>query len=157
MFTKLEQHSCIKIEMTRGRSTQECFQGLRVACDDTALPYRKLARKVKAFRKGRDVVQENLCTGRSSVENSTVQLLASLLDADRRWTARKLVAEDGVCHKTLLHILHDIPNYRKLATCWIPHEISEVKQWHRYAVAQTLLDRYQKEGDDFLLRIVCMD
>ena len=31
MFTELEQHSWIKIDVARGRSTQECFQGLRGA------------------------------------------------------------------------------------------------------------------------------
>ncbi|PSN56056.1 hypothetical protein C0J52_11816, partial [Blattella germanica] len=65
------------------------------------------------------------------VENNTVQLLASLLDVDRRWTARGLAAEVGVCHKTVLHILHDILGYRKIAARWRPHEISEIQQWHR--------------------------
>ncbi|PSN39634.1 hypothetical protein C0J52_27943 [Blattella germanica] len=48
MFTKLEQRSWIKIEVARGRSTQECFQGLREACGDVALPYRTVARWVTA-------------------------------------------------------------------------------------------------------------
>ena len=29
MFTKLDEHSWMKTEVPRGRSTQECFQGLR--------------------------------------------------------------------------------------------------------------------------------
>ena len=33
------------------------------------------------------------------------QLLASLLDAGRRYTARELAAEVGVCHKTVYFIL----------------------------------------------------
>ena len=37
MFKKLEQRSWINIEVTRSRSTQECFQGLREACGDAAL------------------------------------------------------------------------------------------------------------------------
>ena len=41
------------------------------------------------------------------------------------WTTRELAAEFGVCHKTVLHILHDILGYRELADRWIPHEISE--------------------------------
>ena len=92
MFTKLEQRSWIKIEMARGRSTQECFQRLREVCDEAALPFRTVARWVKAFRKGRDAVQDNLRTGQPHVENNTAQLLASLMVADRRWTAR-LAAE----------------------------------------------------------------
>ena len=82
MFTKLEQRSSTKIEVARSRSTQECFQGLREVCGDAALPYRTVARWVKAFREGRDTVQDNLHTGRPHVENSTVKSLASLLDAD---------------------------------------------------------------------------
>ena len=69
----------------------------------------------------------------------------------------RLAAEVGVCHKTVLHILHDIVCYRKLAARSVPHEISKVQQWHRYTVAQALLDRYEREGDVFLGRIVVMD
>ena len=47
--------------------------------------------------------------------------------------------------------------YCKLAACWMPHETSKVQQRHRYAVAQVLLDRYQRESDDFLGRIVAVD
>ena len=67
--------------MARGRSTQ-CFQGLREACGVAALPYRTVARWIKAFREGLDPVQDSLLTGRPHVENNTVQLLASLLDED---------------------------------------------------------------------------
>ena len=69
----------------------------------------------------------------------------------------ELAVEVGVCHKTLLCILHNILSYCNLATHWIPHEISEVQQWHCYAVTQALLERYQREGDDFLGRIITMD
>ncbi|KAJ4447549.1 hypothetical protein ANN_09556 [Periplaneta americana] len=79
-FTKLEQRSWIKIEVTRGRSAQECFQGLHEAYADAALPYHTVARWVQAFREGRDAIQDNLRTGRPCVEDNTVQLLASLLD-----------------------------------------------------------------------------
>ena len=96
-------------------------------------------------------------SGRPHVENKTVQLLAFLSDGSRQWTARELTAEVGICRKTVIHIVHDILCYRKLSTLWIPHEISEVQQWHRYADAQALLDRYQREGDDFHGRIVAMD
>ena len=61
------------------------------------------------------MVQDNLCRERPNVKDNTVQLIASLLDADRRWTAGELAAAVGVCHKTVLHILHDILRYRKLA------------------------------------------
>ena len=48
MFRKLEQRSWIKIEGARVRSMQDCFQGLREACGNVALPYHTVARWVKA-------------------------------------------------------------------------------------------------------------
>ena len=93
MFAKLEQRFWIKIEVERYRSTQECFQGLHEEYGDATLPYRRVARGVKAFQEDRDTVQDNFRTGRPHVWNNTAQLHASLLDADRRWTARELAGE----------------------------------------------------------------
>ena len=85
MFTKLERRSWIKIEVARGRSTEECFQGLHEACGDAALPYRIVARWFNAFREGRDAVQDNLRTERPHVENNTDQLLAVARRQWKRW------------------------------------------------------------------------
>ena len=63
---------------------------------------------VKAFQEGRDAVQDNPSIGLPHIENSTVQLLPFLLDAECRWIVCELAVEIGVCHKTVLHILHDI-------------------------------------------------
>ena len=74
-------------------------------------------------------------SGQPHVENNRGHLLDFLLDADG---------------------LHDILGNCKLAACWISHEISKMQQWHRYAVAQALFDRYQTEGENFLGQIVAM-
>ena len=66
--------------MARDLSTQEYFQGLREACGDATMPYRTVARWVKAFRESMDAVQDYLHIGRSHVDNNTDQLLASLLE-----------------------------------------------------------------------------
>ncbi|PSN42070.1 hypothetical protein C0J52_16390 [Blattella germanica] len=93
----------IKTEVARGRSTQECFQGLREACGDVASPYRTVARWITAFRVGRDVVNDNPRIGQPHVENNTVQLLASLLDVDRRWTAQNTAPHFMVQRPIILH------------------------------------------------------
>ena len=122
MFEKVVQLFSVKIEVARGRSTLECIQRLREAYGHSALPYSTVARWVKAFREGGQAVQDNFRTGRPPSGENTIQFLVSLLDADRRWTARELPAEVGICHKTLLHIL----GYRKIAASSIYHGISEV-------------------------------
>jgi len=72
-------------------------------------------------------------------------------------TGVTVAAEVGVCHKTVVHIMHDILGYRKIAAHWVPHTLSEVQQWQRYATAQDLLNRYQREDEDFLGRIDTLD
>jgi len=87
-----------------------------------------VARWVKLFREGRDSIQDSRRSGRPHVANHTIELLASLLDVERRWTGRELAADIGEGHETVLHILHDILGYRKIATHSVPHTLSEVQQ-----------------------------
>jgi hypothetical protein len=44
MFTKQKQCSWIKTEVAQGRSAQNCYQGLRKARGDAALPHRTVAK-----------------------------------------------------------------------------------------------------------------
>jgi hypothetical protein len=39
MFMKQEQRFWIKIEVARGHSAQNCYQGLREACGDAAISH----------------------------------------------------------------------------------------------------------------------
>jgi hypothetical protein len=78
MLTKQEQRSWIKIEVAWGRSAQNCYQGLREACGDAALPYRTVALWIKLFREGRDAIQDSRRSGRPHIDNHTIQLLSSV-------------------------------------------------------------------------------
>jgi len=62
MFLKQEQRSWIKIECARGRTARQCHQGLQEACGESALPYRTVARWVKAFYEGRQAVDHSIRT-----------------------------------------------------------------------------------------------
>ena len=83
--------------------------------------------ELKRSGEGMGAVPDNLRTEQPHVQKNTVQLLASLLHADRWWTARQLAAVVGVCHKTVLHILHDILSYRKFAAHWIRPDITTMQ------------------------------
>jgi len=47
--------------------------------------------------------------------------------------------------------------YRKVCARWIPQLLTEDHKGQRKATTSELLQRYQHEGDDFLLRIVTGD
>ena len=97
---------------------------MREACGDAALPYHTVANWVKALQEGMDAFQDNLRTGRPQVENNTVQLLASLLDADLRWTVISgslSISQNGAPHSTRHSGLLNT------SSALDTHEISEVR------------------------------
>ena len=128
MFSKQEQRSWIKIECARGRIARHCHQGLQEACGESALPYRTVARWVKAFNKGRQNVADMRWPGHPSV-NEEVYALTALLDSDRRRTIRELAQETGLAHTTVLHILKERLGMRKTASRWFPHDLAEMQKW----------------------------
>ncbi|KAG8232166.1 hypothetical protein J437_LFUL012238 [Ladona fulva] len=90
MFSKQEQRSWIKIECAKGRTARQCHQGLQEVCGDSALPYRTVARWVKAFNKGRQNVADMHRAGPPSVSEEEVHTVATLVDIDRSQTIREL-------------------------------------------------------------------
>ncbi|GBN40553.1 hypothetical protein AVEN_189821-1 [Araneus ventricosus] len=60
MFSKQEQRSWIKIDCARGRTARQCHQSPQEACGESALPYRTVARWVKAFNAGRQNVADQV-------------------------------------------------------------------------------------------------
>jgi hypothetical protein len=113
MFMKQQQRSWIH-EAARGRSVQNCNQGLRETCGNPALSYHTVAWWVKLFREGRD----NRRSGWPHVVNHTLSSLL-LCWMTVEGAALGLAAEEGICHNTVLHILPDILGCHKIAARWV--------------------------------------
>ena len=83
--------------------------------------------------------------------------LTALLDSDRRHTIRELARETGLAHTTVLHILKECLGMRKTASRWVPHDLTEMQKWLQYDAARNHLERYEREGEAFLHRIITLD
>ena len=83
MFTKQEQRTWLKIQCSRGHTARQCHEGLVEACGDVALPYRMVARCVRAFNEGCDNIKHMARPGRPSVSEEDVEAVSTLLDTDR--------------------------------------------------------------------------
>ncbi|GFU16268.1 HTH_48 domain-containing protein [Trichonephila clavipes] len=116
MFSKQEQCSWIKIECDRGRTARQCHLGLQNPCTESTLPYRTVARWVKAFREGRQNVADMYRPGFSNVSEGEVHAVAALMGSDRRLTIRELTRLTGFAHTTVLHILKKRLGMRKTAS-----------------------------------------
>ncbi|PNF14809.1 hypothetical protein B7P43_G07028 [Cryptotermes secundus] len=142
----------MKIEYTRARKTRQSHQGLQEACGESALPYTTLARWVKAFNEGHQNVADMRRPGRPSVSEEEVYALSALLESDHRHTIRELARETGLAHMTVLHILKE----RLGMSRWVPHDLTGMQKWLRYDAARNHLQRYEREGEAFLRRIITL-
>ncbi|GBO31882.1 hypothetical protein AVEN_174228-1 [Araneus ventricosus] len=89
-------------EVVRVRNASECYHGLREA---SALPYRTVARWVKAFRAGRNVSVDLHSTGGSPIPQHQIDIVSGFLSIDHLWTVRKSSVEVGLSHQTAWHKL----------------------------------------------------
>ncbi|GBN68749.1 hypothetical protein AVEN_148777-1 [Araneus ventricosus] len=46
---------------------------------------------------------------------------------------------------------------RKIASRWVPHDLTEMQKWLRYDAPRNHFERYESEGETFLRRIITLD
>ncbi|PNF34898.1 hypothetical protein B7P43_G01407 [Cryptotermes secundus] len=82
--------------------------------------------------------------GRPSVSEGVVYALSALLESDRRHTIRELARETGLVPTALLHILKERLGMRKIASRWVPHDLTEMQKRLRCDAAPVadLFDRW---------------
>lgn len=157
--TKVEQRSYVKIAFLRGRNARECHTELREALGDRALPYRTVARWMEAFKRGRAATVDLPRSGRPESAHTVVQVavIENCLRDERRWTVAELAAHTGISESTVFRILRNDLKMRKLCAKWVPHALTEVQKWTRYETCRINLERFHREGNEMLNRIVTID
>ncbi|PSN46608.1 hypothetical protein C0J52_17801, partial [Blattella germanica] len=150
----LEQRAYIKIAVLLGQNARECHAQLL-----EALPYRTVARWVAAFESGREATKDKPRTGRPRTVRTDVSraVIHQCLENDRRWSLQELATETGIDQATVLTILRHDLHLRKIAAKWVPHALTEQQKWNRYETCRVNLERYEREGDIMLNRIIAID
>jgi len=128
MRRNLEQHYAIKFCAKLGKSGSETLQLLRTAYGDVVLSSSQVFRWHKAFKDGRESVEDEQCTGRPSTsrtENNVARVKA-VLDRDWRLNVR-LIAEEVVLPKTdVCRIITEDLHMRKICVKLVPKNLSDV-------------------------------
>jgi hypothetical protein len=88
--------------------------------------------------------------GGPAVSEEDVQNMNALVLAGQNITICELANNVGLAHSTVLHILKKQLQMRKIASKWVPHDLTEEQKWLRYEAACLHLEQYEREGDTFL-------
>lgn len=131
---------------------------LRQAYGDTAAKKTAVYKWYKRFQEGRECTMDDARTGRPATKTSShVADVKNLLDKDRRITIREIVLRLDCGYGTVFRILHDQLNMRRVCARWIPKQLSIEQKLVRAECSKQMIRRFEREGADFLERIVTVD
>ncbi|KAG5338238.1 SETMR methyltransferase, partial [Acromyrmex charruanus] len=99
---------------------------------------------VNEFKRGRTSTCDALCSGRP-IEAATPEIIHKIYDivlTNRRVKVRELVETTGISHGTVISILHEQLDIKKLSARWMPHEflcrfITVNETWIHYFTPET--------------------
>ena len=145
----LEQRYAIKFCVKLGKYGSEMLQLLRIAYGDHVLSSAQVLGWHKAFKYGRENVEEEQRAGRPSTsrtENNVARMKA-VLDRDRRLNVR-LIAEEVALQKTDVHrIITEDLHMKKNCAKLVPKNLSDEQKDNRVLVSREVLDRVSSVPD----------
>ena len=110
------------------------------------------------YENGYESVIDEQRSGRTtSIMSQKVQEIKELLDKDRRITVREVSQRVDCSVGTVHTIIHETLNMRRLRARWIPQMLSECQEAQRVESCRHFVQRFEREGEDFLSRIVTAD
>ena len=126
---------------------------------DNALSKRTVHEWIEKFKSGRTSVKHAEGAGRPSTSTSEekTEQAQQMIFSNRRITIDELAQSLQINHGSAQKIIHEILGYRKFSASWVPRELTEKHKRRRVEICQTLLNRYNNEGENFLSRIVSGD
>ena len=129
------------------------------AYGDAAMKRTALHKWCSRYENGYESVMDEQRSGRlTSVTSQKVQEIKELLDKDRRITVREVSQRvDCSVGTVTYYIIYDNLNMRRICARWIPKMLSECQKTQRVESCRRFVQRFEREGEDFLSRTVTAD
>lgn len=111
------------------------------------------------FANGRTSVSDQPRSGRpiSSASDDNVVMIDALVQEDRRVKIRTIAETLNISKSCVHRIVHDTLGYRKVCARWVPKQLTESHKETRMVLCLNHLERYHREGEEFLQGIVTGD
>lgn len=157
--TREEQRSVIRFLWAEGVKGAEIHARLCTQYGNNALPRRSVYEWIEMFENGRTSVMDAERSGRPSTSTTDEKLeeARAIILTDRRVTIEEIALQLGISQGTAYSLVHDILGFHKVAARWVPRHLTEEHKRNRQHICSSLLERYNREGDNFLNRIITGD
>ena len=154
----VEQRTAITFCVLNGKTEKETMEMLVKAYGVAAMKRTALHKRYSRYENGYKSVMEEQRSGRpTSITSQKVQEIKELLDQDRRITVREVSQWVDCSIGTVHTIIHENLNMRRLCSRWIPKMLLECQKAQRVESCWRFVQRFEREGEYFLCRIVTAD
>lgn len=148
----------IKFCMELGKTPTETFKMMQRTPSNSSVKRALVFKWYKRFADGRDSLEDDEGRGRKTkISSDVVASVREALDSDRRLTVRTLSAMIGVSVGTIYTILTEHLKMSKVHARWVPRLLKDSEKERRVKDSKTFIKRYEKDGNDFLNRIITTD
>ena len=149
----------VRFLWSEGSSGAEIHKQLFAPCGDNALSKRAIHEWIEKFKSGRRSVKHAEGAGRPSTSTSEekTEQPQQIILANRRITIDELAQSLQISHASAQEIVDEILRYRKVSARLVPRQLTKEHKRRRVEICQTLLNRYNNKGEEFLSRIVTGD
>ncbi len=107
----------------------------------------------KKFISGRENIVDKPRTGRpNTAVNTTLEIIIQELITDNRCATATNLSKTSV-----LRIIRKKLKMKKVSCLWIPRALTQEQKQLRKNLSKLYLDRYRREGDSFLDKIITAD
>lgn len=157
--SKEEQRAVIRFLTAEGESAAGIHRRMLAVYGEHCLCESAVRKWSARYHLGRTSVKDDPRPGQAHVVITEENCAAvdELIRANRRITKDEIANTVGISHGSVHTIIHERLAYRKVCAQWVPRHLSEEQKAERVRLCQQHLSRYEKEGDEFLNRIVTGD
>jgi len=151
MQENIEQWYAIKFCVKLNKSAIETFASLTEAYGDATLSRTMVFKWHKAFKAGRENVEDDSRSGRpiSSTNDQNVEVVRAVMAKDRRLSVRMIAEETGLNKNAVHRILTEHLHVRKICAKLVPKNLSVEQKANRLEICQDLLGRLEIEPNFF--------
>ena len=158
-FSRYDVRVIIKFSIHLGKSQTETHADLNTVMGENSPSVQTVRKWYREIGNGREDMTDLEHNGHkgSVVSESTIQTVKLAVEEDKRRTCRDLEEIVGIPKSTVHRILTEHLEKKKVFSKWVPHILTPQQKDARIAMARGFLDRFEREGDRFLGRIITGD
>jgi len=144
-MSDFEQPVYIKMRTALNFSAVDIHTDLVNVHQDSAYAYRTVAKWVSLFKAGRESIEDDPRSGRpvTATSPTEIELIKRLIEEDRFITYDQMEEQSSLSHGTINRMIHDHLGLRKLASRWVPHQLSAKNRQDRLNFCKEMLGRIE--------------